>query len=176
MVMLANILLHGRKVALSQLLLAKLYAMLVSISDHVRKQKTLITNVGDLNWLLQLWLNAIMQSKIQPSICIANKEKWCYGNIMNIYTCPSLPSNTSPLRYFFSIFNFIDLASTDVDTAHFVNRAYGQDWFTRPLPAFDNPEKDDLSIWRHYLSQRILFAKLPGSTYNEEKDLTKMNN
>ncbi|KAK7250614.1 hypothetical protein RIF29_33156 [Crotalaria pallida] len=172
LVPLATILHEERQVALSQLLLEKLYSTINHVIDTVRIINQLVTNVGGPTWLLHLWLNAILKHHLtftNNSVC---RFRFNYGCLVENYDVSSLSSNTNSFLHFMRIFANISKSSTDIDFSPFADRTLGPDWFRTPFPGscVEERQLNDV-IWGHYLSHKILFSGLPDSSSYEDKEV-----
>ena len=135
---LANQLHHGRRVCISELLLASLYE---SIGVAVSKLKTYETGTDLLLagpfWLLQLWLNATFESSLSTFGVINEEHPDVVNRSIEGTRLLKLIPNDDRENFRTCFTNYMMIFSKrhrfDSSMAPFATRSCGPNWFTMPL-------------------------------------------
>ncbi|XP_027346509.1 uncharacterized protein LOC113858193 [Abrus precatorius] len=160
---LAQLLHEESSICLGKLILGNLYENLNEAVASFRSNDFPSVISGPF-WLLQLWLNAIFEEKLQSSEP-PNTSREIEG-----FRLTFLTTNIAKKHYynaFRQYFNFfLSLQSFTPQLAPFSARKVGQVWFKRPFPSrTPSAQSEVLMTWRQFLSCQLLFCSFTHRPY-----------
>lgn len=155
---------EGRKISLSKLILANLYQSLGKASykwKHLPETNKLFLLTGPL-WLLQLWLNATFEPKLQITEYQALIEQTGCRTIEGTRLAFNTPHDTSSRITFMKYIElFVESATFVSAMAPFMDRCVGTSWF-RNIFSGVSPSTAAMSnsVWEAFLTHTLLSTRI----------------
>nr|KYP37371.1 hypothetical protein KK1_041441 [Cajanus cajan] len=141
-----------KKICLSKLLLASLYACLDEASESLSRESGPRNLSGPL-WLLQLWLNAILENKLSLTSSFAPTCALEGARLTTLTPRKRLVDNFS--KYIAAILSFAEFSE---DLAPFIRTSLiGPTWLRHNNQVW-NMTRDSVEIWSGFLSWDVIMS------------------